>query len=95
MKKNVANATWRKKLLGGGSDTYQNKIPKPVVLKQPDYLTEHTILLKKLNLKATYDINVNFKDLSGNTARKEFRGIVPEKVQNVKKDIAQDLLMFQ
>jgi hypothetical protein len=25
-------------------------------------------------------------DLSGNTARKEFRGIVPEKVQNFKKD---------
>ena len=55
-------------------------------MKQPDYLTEHTILLKKLNLKATYDINVNFKDLSGNIARKEFRGIVPGKVQNVKKD---------
>jgi len=70
----------------GESDTYQNKIPKPVVLRQPDYLTEHTILLKRLNLQATYDINVNFKDQSGNTARKEFRGIVPEKVQHVKKD---------
>ena len=70
----------------GRNDTYQNKIPKPVVLRQPDYRTEHTILLKWLKPQATYDINVNFKDLSGNTARKKFRGIVPEKVQNVKKD---------
>ena len=70
----------------GGNDTNQNIIPKPVVLRQPDYLTEHTILLKSLNLQATYYINVTFKDQSGNTARKEFREIVPEKVQNLKKD---------
>ncbi|MBW1718383.1 MAG: hypothetical protein JRJ43_02305 [Deltaproteobacteria bacterium] len=69
-----------------GNDTYQNIIPKSVILRQPDYLTEHTILLKNLNSQATYDINVNFKDQSGNTARQEFRGIVPGKLQNVKKD---------
>ena len=70
----------------GGNDTYQKIIPKPVILRQPDYLTEHTILLKNLNLQATYNIKVNFKDQSGNTARQELREVVPLTVQNVRKD---------
>ena len=51
-----------------------------------DYLEEHTIFLRELIPKAVYDINVVLRDMSRNTLRKEFRGVTPEKVQNIKTD---------
>ena len=57
---------------------------EPVTLFNSDYLEEHTIFLKRIIPEAVYDINVVLSDMSGNTSRKEFRGMIPAKVRDVK-----------
>ena len=66
--------------------TLSVKILESVALSSPDYLEEHTIFLRELIPEAVYDINVVLKDMSRNTLRKEFKGVTPAKVQDIKTD---------
>ncbi|HUV50072.1 MAG TPA: fibronectin type III domain-containing protein [Anaerolineae bacterium] len=61
-------------------------IEEPMILSSPDYLEEHTIFLKGFVRNAMYDINIMLSDMSKNTLRKEFKGMTPAKVQNIKTD---------
>lgn len=68
------------------SSALSREILGPVVLSYPEYLAEHTILLRGLVYRATYDITIALQDMSGNKVRKEFKGVVPENVQDIRKD---------
>lgn len=67
-------------------ETVRVKTAESAVLSSPDYLEKHTIFLRGLIPKAVYDISVVLRDMSGNTLRKEFKGVIPAKVQDVKTD---------
>ncbi len=58
----------------------------PVIVTYPDFQTEYTIVLRGLNARATYDFNITFQDEFGNKAEKEFSGVVPGDVQDVRVD---------
>ncbi len=68
------------------SGSVSKEIVEPVVLSYPEYLAEHTILIRGLIPRAVYDINVTFQDMSRDKVSEWFAGIVPEKIQNVKTD---------
>ena len=76
----------KEKIIVKKGSSFQKRKQRPLAVSHSDYLTEHIVLLKNLNLQATYDINVIFKDMSGDMVRKEFRGIVPRKVLDVKRN---------
>ncbi len=76
----------KQELVTKRSDSFRREIAEPVVLRYPECLAEHTIVIKGLVPLATYDMSVVFKDLSGNRVRKEFTGLVPAGVRNVKLD---------
>ena len=61
------------------------RFEQPTFVSRSEYLSEHTILLKGLNSRSTYDISVVFQDSSGNKTREEFK-LVPGSVGNVKTD---------
>lgn len=68
------------------SSTLSREILRPVVVSYPEYLAEHTILLKGLVYRATYDITIALQDISGNKVKKEFNGVVPENVEDIRRD---------
>ncbi|OEU81558.1 MAG: hypothetical protein BA865_07155 [Desulfobacterales bacterium S5133MH4] len=68
------------------SDSFSKEIAEPVVFSHPEYLAERTILIRGLNHRAAYDINVIFQDLSRNKVRKQFRGVVPATAAVMKSD---------
>lgn len=74
----VANVTTDVVKSSGGMLT------QPVVVSQPDYQTEHVVLLRGLTPKAAYDIYVTLQDASGNRLRQEFLQIVPKEIQDVR-----------
>ena len=55
----------------------------PIILTYHDYLTEHSIFLKRLTSGGSYNINLMFKDPSGNKVETTFRGIIPARIRNV------------
>ena len=55
---------------------------EPIILTNPGYLTEHTILLKGLISGASYDINLVFKYVPGNKVETRVRGVIPARVRN-------------
>jgi predicted CXXCH cytochrome family protein len=65
-----------------GKRTSKKRAMEPVILTNPGYLTEHNILLKRLTSRASYDINLMFKDLSGNKVETKLRGVIPARVRN-------------
>ena len=69
-----------------GRGAFVADITERILLSAPDYLEEHTILLRGLIPQATYDISVIMKDMSGNASTKKFSGVIPAKVQDVKRD---------
>jgi len=67
-----------------GKNAIKMETAKPVALDNPDYLTDHTILLKGLTYEASYDINVIFKDLPGNKVSTTLKGVIPAREQDLK-----------
>jgi hypothetical protein len=56
------------------------------VLSYGGYLAEHTILLKGLIPRATYDIKLSFRDRAGNKVTEELTGVVPANILNSRTD---------
>jgi len=67
-----------------GKGVAKLKAAERVILSKPDYLTEHTIILKGLINQAIYRINIIFKDLSGNKIRTSFGKVIPARIQDIK-----------
>jgi len=65
-----------------GKQTRKRQIMEPIILTNPGYLTEHDIFLKRLITGSSYDINLVFKDVSGNKVKTGLRGVIPERVRN-------------
>jgi predicted CXXCH cytochrome family protein len=68
----------------GFPEPLSKSIVQPIIVSQPDYQLEHTVLLRGLLPQAAYDIYVTLHDTSGNRLSQEFRGTVPVKVQDVR-----------
>lgn len=74
-------------VVSANSDASLDKsLSQPVILSQPDYQTEHLVVLRGLDAKASYDIAVSLYDTSGNNKRREFRAVVPADVLDVRTD---------
>lgn len=56
------------------------------VLSYGGYLAEHTIVLKGLIPRATYDIKLSFRDRAGNKVTEELEGVVPANILNGRTD---------
>jgi predicted CXXCH cytochrome family protein len=65
-----------------GKRASKKRAMEPIILTNPGYLTEHNILLKRLTSGASYDINLMFKDTSGNKVETKLRGVIPARVRN-------------
>lgn len=65
-----------------GKRARQRQIVEPIILTNPGYLTEHDIFLKQLITGSCYDIDLVFKDVSGNKVKTGLRCVIPERIQN-------------
>ncbi|MBW2266188.1 MAG: hypothetical protein JRF28_08530 [Deltaproteobacteria bacterium] len=66
------------------SDVVSKVVIQPVVITCPDYLVEHTVVIKGLVPEAKFDINVTMQNKLGNKVIKQFNAIVPANEQDVR-----------
>ncbi len=72
--------------INSASDVVSQVVVQPVVINCPDYLFEHTVVIKGLVPEAKYDINVTMQNELGNKVVKRFNAVEPANEQNVRLD---------
>lgn len=65
-----------------GKRTRKRRITEPTILTNPGYLTEHDIFLKQLITRSCYDINLVFKNVSGNEVKAVLKCVIPARIRN-------------
>jgi len=65
-----------------GKRTRKRRIMEPTILTNPGYLTEHDIFLKQLITRSCYDINLVFKNVSGNEVKAVLKCVIPARIRN-------------
>ena len=64
------------------TQTREGQIMEPIILTNSGYLTEHDIFLKWLITRSCYDINLVFKNVSGNEVKAGLKCVIPARIRN-------------